>query len=399
LADAKAEASQERSEATKANVELEKQVGELKALRAGDVESFYSKASGYFTKAASAARDSVVLAPGSGKATQGDAQTSIAELHWNKASGLKNFALLMESLAAAEPALPKRAEYADAGKAAREQAKQELESAATALDAAKAAFTSARASGDAKEKLTKLGELLDTAIKVSREQTQGVSADLAVLTGKGAAPAPAAAAGGNTPAPEAPAGADANAGVKASVDALAAAAASGTAADFFALCDVPADAKATLSRLTAKAARVENAMKAKFGSADKFKGGNQMGGGFDLDKFKTLKSADLTYAVNGDQATVSGGTLTSPLQFKKVDSKWLYSDPMFAMIGPQMAMAAPMMPVIEKMFDDFAGEIEAGKYASEDEAMKAFMQKMMSMMQQGGPPGGPKKGPGGGGGG
>jgi hypothetical protein len=337
----------------------------------------------------------------------GNAQMCIADAHWQKSQGLKAYAMLLDTMATAEPALAKKSEYAALAKGANDQVKKELEDAAGALESAKSAFSTAQVSGDAKKKLQELSTLLETAIKVSREESQGVSADLLALTGKGPAVAAAAstapvadAAGG------AAVGAAADPALKATATALVTATKEKRWPDVAALFNVPEDSRgslATMLQMSEKQERLDAAFKAKFGKGLlESAASNPMLAqafaqkGFDPTTVSKLSPADLVTTSSGDQgsATASGTTL----QFKKIDGKWLYSDSIVEAMGPQIAMMAPMMAPLGKAIDDFAGEVEAGKYPDANAAIQALQAKLMQAMGgMGGPPGGPKKGgPGGG---
>jgi hypothetical protein len=411
LAGSKAEAAEARSDATAASVELEKQVTELTRLRGDAVEAAYGKALGLYGKGANAAKEAVKQSPGAGKVALGNAQMCIADAHWQKSQGLKAYALLLDSMATAEPALAKKGDYAALAKGATDQAKKELEDAAGALESAKSAFSTAQVSGDAKKKLQDLSALLDQAIKVSREDSQGVSADLLALTGKG--PAVAAAPSG-TPAPEGAAAAATDPEVLAAIDSLLGAVREGRLSDVTAMTYIPEASKAAVQPLLdfiGSFARVDAAFKAKFGkgfiesaSTNPMIGAQmgqmgQMGqivGLPSADQAKSLKASDFKAAVTGDSATATANGIAMPLQFKKVDGKWMFAPA----IDPAMAGAVtgnPMAMMAGKAFAELGPEVEAGKYADANAAIAALGAKVAAAMGAGGPPGGGKKGgPGGG---
>lgn len=408
LSDAKAEAAAARADATKANVDLEKQVDDLTKIRNELVIPAYDKAVGLFTKASSAARDASQLAPNPGKAAQGDAQMSIADMHWQKAQGLRNYALLLESLAGAQPPLPKKAQFADGGKAARDQAKKEVEEASSALESAKTNFEGAggRLSPEAKEKLDNLSKLLETAVKVSKEDATGVTPDLLALTGRSApttAPAPKEASAAPSGAPAAPGAADP--ALKSTAEAFLAASQQKKWADLAAMADVPDASRQSLAamlQLSDKKDRLDAAFKGKFGkgfvesmSANPMMAQAMKDQGFNPAEFAKAKPEDITVSSNGDEGSVSVPGAGKPVPFKRINGKWLWSDPSLQMVGMMGAMAAPL----GKAIDDFSGEVEAGKYPDANAAIAAFQMKMAQAMGMGGPPpGGGKKGPGPGGG-
>jgi hypothetical protein len=397
----KAEASEARAGATAANVEIEKDVDALAKQFAEQIEPAMGKALGLYNKAAGAAKESSAQAPTSGKASQGDIQMSIADLHWLKSQGLRAYANLLETLSKAEPALPKRADYAEKAKTARDQSKQELEAAAGALDAAKSAFggASGRMTPEGKERMQKLQDLLDKAMAVAKDDGQTASADLQALSGRGVATASAAAAEKPAEAPAAApaAGGQSDPALAAAVDAFLNAGREGRFLDAAGMTYVPESAQAAGAQnkvLAGKLERIDKAFKSKYGKglidallsnpmAAPFAGNITELRGVDPAKAKTLKAADLNIAMSGDIGTVSGGGLSKPLTFKKVDGKWLFYDK--GLEDPaELAMGAALMGPLTKATDALAGEVEAGKYPDVNAAVMAFLMKMQAALTPGG---------------
>jgi hypothetical protein len=127
----------------------------------------------------------------------------------------------------------------------------------------------------------------------------------------------------------------------------------------------------------------------------------QMGAMGNPEKLKTLKSSDFKVTMNGDTATATTDSIPKPVNFKKIDGKWLVFEQNMEANAAQMAAMGPMMAPMTQAFDETASEVEAGKYADANAAMTALGAKIQSAMaaMMGGPPGGGrKKGPGPGGG-
>jgi hypothetical protein len=115
-----------------------------------------------------------------------------------------------------------------------------------------------------------------------------------------------------------------------------------------------------------------------------------------FDQVKSLKGSDFKGAVNGDSATATANGVP-PLQFKKVDGKWMFAptiDPAMAAAVTGNAMVGPA----GKAMEELAPEVEAGKYPDANAAIMALGAKVAAAMGMGGPPGGGAKkgGPGGG---
>ncbi len=146
LATSKAEAAEARAGATAAGVEIEKGVGRPGETSFGRDRRGLCQAAGFFNKASTAARDASQQARRVPQGRSGDAQLSIADMHWQKAQGLRTFARPGQP-EQGRAALPQRADSAAKAKAASDQAKQELEAAGTAIEAAKTAFTSRQGLG------------------------------------------------------------------------------------------------------------------------------------------------------------------------------------------------------------------------------------------------------------
>jgi hypothetical protein len=110
----------------------------------------------------------------------------------------------------------------------------------------------------------------------------------------------------------------------------------------------------------------------------------------DLGDFENVTVADFKVTVEGDSATAAPPS-GEPIKLVLVDGKWLIVNPMDeAAVDPNMmAMVQAMMPALGKVAEEFAAEVESGKYASHEAATAAFQQKMMAaMMPGGGMPGG-----------
>jgi len=390
---ARAEAKAAEAAAHAAAVEIDKGVLAIDKLRAGELEEAFGRATGLFNKAVAAAKDAAGVSPAAGKVALGDAQQSMADMYWQRAQGLRAYALFLESLSAVQPPLPNAPDYTKKAADARTQEKEALENATQRLEAAKSAFASAQVKGDAKEGLQALSAMLEASMGV----VAGNATDLSP-------PAPAAAAPETAPgATEPTAVAAVDPALPALVDSFVKAVQENRYADLGAMMYAPTpELRQALSSLMAvggQSARADAACKAKFGLgldgilatvpgigaaiSQQLAASKQ---GFSAETMRNLKSSDLTFAVSGDKATASGSTLPSPLQFTKAEGQWYIYDPAMAAAGPQLAMAAKMVGPMGTVMEEFAVAVEAGQYPDAAAAAQGFMAKfqpiMMQIMQQ-----------------
>lgn len=339
----------------------------------------------------------------SAKALLGDINQSLAELAWQRAFGHAAFAQLMETLAGAQPPLADRARYEADAKAAREDEKKALDEAKEAFDAAKSAYTSTSAKGDAKDRLDRLGDLLEKSGQRATGEKLDLLAAFAAKTIKSADGEPA-------PAPEAaaPGGDD----LTPTLEALLTSAQQGQYEPIFDHINADTPEKqqmvAAIRGALPGLMRLETACKEKFGKgfieasqqAAGMSGIGAMGGmgAGGLDQLKNLKVSDLTVAVTGDTATVSMPGSPEPMNFSKVDGRWLMTLPAMDLTNPMIQMSLKMLEMTGPVFGEVAAEVEGGtlqsieavtvsltqKLQSKPEVLQ-MMQEIQQQMQQGGP--------------
>ncbi|MCC6677814.1 MAG: hypothetical protein IT436_11765 [Phycisphaerales bacterium] len=343
-------------------------------------------------------------ASSSAKTLVGDINQSLAELAWQRAFGHAAFAQLMETLAAAQPPLSDRAKYEADAKAAREEEKKALDEAKEAFDAAKSAYNSAGAKGDAKDRLERLGELLEK----SGQRAAGEKLDLlAAFSAKTRKSDDADAAR----APETAPGAD---DLTPTLEMILTSAQQGQYDAIFDHINADTAEKqqmvAALRGALPGLMRLETACKEKFGkgfieasqqAAGGMGGIGAMGGmgAGGLDQLKNLKVSDFTVNITGDTATVTAPGTPEPMNFTKVDGRWLLTLPDMDMSNPMARMGLKMLEVTGPVFGEVAAEVENGTLQSIEAVTVSLTQKlqtmpefleMMQQMQQQLQPGGPK---------
>lgn len=362
---AKQTAADARTDAGKAGDRVADLVRQMQELRSGPLDEAATKALATLKKAIDATREMSKPAgnPGQAALLAGTAQQAIGEIQWSRSSGAGAYAMTLKALAETKPALPASADYAAKADAA---TKAQTETS----DAAKAAFEEAQR-GFEKAASANNGP----GAAAAREQLKALATRYKKLAGKaGDTAADAAAAAPAEPAP-----------------APAAAAPAGGSYD--------PDLRKALEADIAAAKGMKNlddAMKAKYGKtmeelAASMPGGGQMMGGMQQSKDAAAALAAVTVealqvTVNGDSATIAIPGSTS-LTAKKIGGAWVVVQPGMEAMLSQPAMASQVgamqtvLSSIGKIADELAGEIKAGKHATPDDAMKAFMGKMMQAMQ------------------
>lgn len=368
-----------REEAVKAKDEIKKLVGELDALRAGEVENAGQAALTTLSQAAKSAQSATTDAPGGAKLALGTAKQKSGDVYATRARGFQSYATLLKALSKAEPKLPDAADYTTKAEAASKAAEEAIKSARSAYGDAGNAFSSAQVTGDVKQRLQALGAKLQAMSKSAEEQAADTAA---------AAAAQAAA----NPAPPTPAGDTAAASaaavdpkILATLDAYFAAVKAEKWDDIMPLVNASSpqskdNIKAAMGMMAAMS-KLESAAKAKFGkSFMQMAAAASPGMGVDLEKIKALTAKDMKVTVEGESASAANEVLPQPMKLKKVADNWLLDMP-----EADNPMVAQMAPAMTKAFEEVAADIAAGKIADLQAAQMALQQKIMGGMK---PPGG-----------
>lgn len=393
-ASARASAAEARAAAESAADGLKKKLNELREFREGPLVKANDAAVQAFNTGIGSAKKAQQDSAGASRLAAADLQQGLGTLHWTRAVGLRQFGVFLESIASAKPAFPDAAAYADEAAKVREAEKAALESAKNAYESAKAGYEGASAKGDAKDRLTRVGEALDTINKWLAGETVDLGSLLpgAATPAPDAEPPPALASGGTA----APAGDDA-AQVATLLDRIIAATAAGDANAVMGLyaANTPEEREflAATSAVTVKQARLDRACKAKFNkSFAEILASSPMGAalGGSLDPFGGLSARDFQITVNGDRATANRPGLPMPLSFIKQSGEWKASMNLDALPPQARQMAARIAGPMGEVIDSLAGRVESGEIATPEALLQAFMadfqQAMMRMGGGGMPP-------------
>lgn len=369
---ARANAAAARASATKAAAVIKEQFTQLESLRSGELAQQTAAAQSGYESAASSASGAMSQSPTNAQMAAGVARHALGDVLWTKAHGLSSYANLLETLAAAQPPLPESQTYASKAAEARAGAKEALDAATEAYTAANEAYQSS-GSSLAPERIERVNASLAKIVKA----TSGGAKDIRSQPSEGggdAAPSgePAAAADPDSP--------------QATLQAIIDAQKNGAYSDLVNYIQLRSDVE---RQFVSGFLRADGAMKAKFGKGMEGMANQGGMGGTDLRDIENITAADFQFAIEGDSATATPPE-GEPLKLVRVDGKWLLANPMDQTAGdPNMAaMAQAMMPALGKVADEFAAEVESGKYTSYEAAAAAFQQKMAAMVPAGTPGGG-----------
>lgn len=380
-----------RAEQAKAAEAVDAAVKAVVSAREGDLPKKYDDAAKQFADAAATAGKAAKANKTQSAMLVGEARHSLGDLNWARAQGIGSAAALLETLAAATPALPQQADYAKQASEARAAEKTALDAATEAFQAAKAAYEGANVKGEAAAKIEQVGKSLSEIILT----TSGGSVDLRSDADKATASPPASAPAGTAAAADsAVAAADSP---KATVDAMVAAIKAGRFEDVGGYLYIPDQATRDLTlaslKMLGKFQQLDDACKAKFGKALSDLPGSptaaakqSMMAGLNLGA--NGAGPELAYNVTGDTASATGPSLPEPLKFRRVNGKWLIDGTKPAGVDDQqMKVASAMIPVMAKALDGVIADVQAGKFKTIDEVGPALMGAIVP------------QGPGGGGGG
>lgn len=326
--DAKTEATEARALAATAAERIDKGATALIELRDGDLTRAYENAQRALTSAAGAARKAASDNRTASKLAEGVALQQSADLTWQMAQGLAEHHAILNALATATPDLPRSGAYEGAAAATATARGEALTKAAEIYEQAKGALTSSGSKGEAAERLERVGRMLDLIIQATQGQTVDWSA------ANKPAPSEDEEAVATEETGEAPAGDDAE--VRATVQGWIDSAKS---KDFsFISSAVHSDVPGITAGLESVGAiissftRLDEACAAKFGQSfvdfaveQAQSQGGAMPGLDQLSAFEDFNADSLTFAVEGDTATVSspdeapGG---EPLRMIRIDGQW-----------------------------------------------------------------------------
>jgi hypothetical protein len=289
----------------------------------------------------------------------------------------------METLAAAKPALPDSAAYANKAAEARTAAKSALDAATEAYSAADAAY---QASGNpqARERIERLNASLAKLV----DKTSNGSKDIRI------AAADAGDSGGSASGEAAPA---AEGSAAAAFEGLLSAFKTGqvsTVVDSVHVSD-PANRQllAGIASTLDKAISFDGAVKAKFGKGFIELAGGQMAGMMpgampNMADLQSVSMSDFRVEEDGDTASVYHNDDPEPAKLIKVDGRWkldLTEEEQKLKDQPQgeqyKQLIAFALPLVGKALDELKTEVEADAYPSAEMLMTGIQVKMGGLMQ------------------
>lgn len=369
------EAAAARADANTAADDINRTVKSIQELYKGGFESAYASAINGFEKAAKTA---TAGANGSstttGKLSAGEAHQSLAVMHLARSKAANAFSGLLQSLAKTNPALPDASQYATMANEIRADRDKYVDSAISALESAKSSFSGARLTGEAKDRITKLTESIEnTRAKLEAAKLglpDGVDANLGklitdTLTWTGEENASELIANTFIATPELREFSNANNEmVAATKKADAATKAKYNKATHELMANMSGPIAMMSGQLNAEAKKIEKATAAA----------------------KALSLQTLDIKVNGDRATANGTGLPEPIEFIRSDGRWWIFNKQLSESNPAMAMqlkmAAPMFAPMTKILNEWAADVEGGKFESESAATDDLGAKLNAAIQE-----------------
>jgi hypothetical protein len=379
---AKEQSSQLQAEAAKTADEIKKLTDEIHGVRTGELSEQTQKATSDYAKAAGTAAKAGKELKGSAQMVVGAARQALGETLLSRGRGLKVYAQVLDSVVAAK--VPGADGFKAQAEEARAAAKESFDQAFEAYQQADTAYNGAGAKGEAKTRLEKLNAKFIELIEVSGGSKDLISSraqpEEATPTGGEATPSAAAAtADQSTP--------------QGTLQMLIDIEKSGNYATmgdlFLTNSDAERQAIQSAASFAPKFKKLDDAVKAKFGKSfqDIAKeiagaaGAAVPSGGMGMEFAGITSASEVPVQVEGDTATFTIPNNPQPLVMKQRDGKWLVD---ISAVSGQIVMMAPMMTGLGNAMDELAADVEAGKFATTQEMMMAFGQKMQGMMNPGG---------------
>lgn len=376
---AQASAAQARAEAAKVAEAIRSRIAALDELRSGELAKAFEEAQRHLESAAAAAKRAVGESRSAGQMAHGAAQQSLGDLHWGRAQGIAAYADLLTAIATAKPPVPGSEAYQAKAAELQAAAKEQLEAATAAYEAANDAY---QASGSQEQdRMNRINERLAKAVSI----TSGGAKDIRI---QDAAPSDGETPGeisGEGSASIGEAGDSPQATVQALID-MQRTGNAGNVADLFVTNnDQERRALQAFMSLTPKQKRLENAMKAKFGTGLDAMAGQMGGNPMDLAQYENLNASDLQFDIQGDTAEAAIPGVPDTIKLRRQDGRWRVDLAAMGVPLDQLVAMAAMAPAMGQALDEVTADIEAGKYPNAQAAMMALGQKLMGTMA---PPGG-----------
>lgn len=391
--DAQTQSADARAKADTAAQDIARLVRELRELRSGDLAKATDDAIQAQTRAAASARRGSQDAKGAAKLVEGAAQQALGELRWNQAHGLQAHAEVLDALAAALPALPDAAAYKAAADEARAALAEARSAAVEAFQAAITAYEGASGNPAAKQRLDELKRRLANSVFTASGGTVDV---------RPSAAAPDAATAAAPAQPE-----------QAALDLTTAKGVAfayldrtikGDSAGAAELIHFPSDADRLafqpLIDLTARFAKLDNAVKTRFGTGlsdamGEGGGADQLSGLSSLTGLSQITPEQIEVVEQGDsaEATIPSLPNASALPLIRVGGQWKVD-----LIGQledtglsrqQLGMFTMIVGPMNQVIDTIQADLDRGVYASAQDVATAFQQQLIAAMSgmMGGMPG------------
>ncbi|MBU6412304.1 MAG: hypothetical protein KGS45_02425 [Planctomycetes bacterium] len=399
-----------RAAADKAAASIERQMGEIRTLRADRFTKTTDEAIANLKSSLASAQKANTDSPGQAKLAVGTIQQSIGDVHWSRAIEASMYLGTLDALSKAEPALANKDAFASEAQNVAKQEKEALDAAKAAYEASRDAFKSVPVKGpgasDIKERLQKLSDRIGLIAGVVGGESLDSLGDMTIRS-RVTPPAPKASdapAPTNTPAPSSAPAAAADIAVPAdllaAMDTWLKASKDGDTAALMGMLKANNDAEkkaiegifnmqGTMIKLDATCQKKFNA---KFSEALAKSPMAQAATGLDSSKYNNLTAKDLNIKMaTPDMGSFSLPGVPMPLSAVKDGGDWKIS---FGAMGAMLTQgpAAQMMGAMGTVMNDLLKGVEDGSIPDMQTLAAQFQQKMIGAMGMGGGNRGPGRG-------
>lgn len=387
---AKDQAAKSRDEARTAEADLLGQLDELRKLRSGPLAESTADTLNALQKALTSVRKAQTDSAAQARIAIGGYQQAIGDINLQAASGHRQFAAFLESLANVKPAFPSAAALGEESNKVKESEKAALDAAKAAYEEANSAYSGVPVRGEVKERLQKVGETLDVVSKWVAGEAVDISGILKVRASE--TPAPIA-SDQSTSATEQAAPAGAEAEIRQIITRVLDAGRTGNtsgvrelfltnSAEEAAFVDASIafqGAFGALEQATQKAfgegliaALARNPMLAQVKDT--------------LAAAQTATAADFQIVVSGDSATASSSSAPIPMEFARTNGQWKvltqYDTLVAALPEAQRGLLTRQFEVMATSAQGALADLNTGVLKSADAVVNSFMLKLQPAMMQ-----------------
>lgn len=386
---AKDQAAKAREEARKAEADLLGQLDELRKLRAGPLAEATADTLNALQKAVTSVRKAQTDSAPQAKVAIGSYQQAIGDINLQAASGHRQFAAFLHSLANVKPAFPGAAGLGEESVKIKESEKAALDAAKAAYEEANSAYSGVPVRGEVKERLQKVGETLDVVSKWVSGEAVDVSGILKVRAAEASvAPSP------DSPTSEPVAAATGDeAEIRQIIARVLDAGRTGNTAGVreLYLTSSPEEAAFVDASIAFQSAfgQLEQATQKAFGEgliAALARNPMLAQVKDTLAAAQSASAADFQIVVSGDSATASSSSAPIPMEFARSNGQWKvltqYDTLVAALPEAQRGLLTRQFEVMATSAQGALADLNSGVLKSADAVVNSFMLKLQPAMMQ-----------------